>query len=95
MGRFASGVTVITTRAGGADHGTTASAVSSLSMEPPMVLVCLNQTSVTQAAVREAACFAVNILGADQGDIAFQFATKSGSEKFEGVDVARAGATCR
>jgi 4-nitrophenol 2-monooxygenase / 4-nitrocatechol 4-monooxygenase, reductase component len=89
MGRFASGVTVITTRAGGADHGTTASAVSSLSMEPPMVLVCLNQTSVTQAAVREAACFAVNILGADQGDIAFQFATKSGSDKFEGVDVAR------
>ena len=50
-----------------------------------MVLVCLNQTSATQAAVREAGCFAVNILGADQGDIAFRFATKSGSEKFEGA----------
>ena len=89
MGRFASGVTVITTRAQGADHGTTASAVSSLSMEPPMVLVCLNQTSATQVAVREAGCFAVNILGADQGDIAFRFATKSGSEKFEGTQVTR------
>jgi len=88
MGRFASGVTVITTHAGGANHGTTASAVSSLSMDPPMVLTCLNKTSATQAAVCEAGVFAINILGADQGDIAFQFATKSGGAKFDGVDIA-------
>jgi flavin reductase (DIM6/NTAB) family NADH-FMN oxidoreductase RutF/DNA-binding GntR family transcriptional regulator len=89
MGRFASGVTVITTRANDADHGTTASAVSSLSMDPPMVLVCLNQTSATRAAVRDAGCFAVNILGADQGDIAYRFATKSGTDKFTGVEISR------
>lgn len=65
MGRFASGVTVITTSAGGTDSGTTASAVSSLSLDPPMVLVCLNMSSSTQVAVRDAGCFAVNILGAD------------------------------
>ena len=45
MGRFASGVTVITTHVQGVDSGTTASAVSSLSLDPPMVLVCLNMTS--------------------------------------------------
>jgi flavin reductase (DIM6/NTAB) family NADH-FMN oxidoreductase RutF/DNA-binding GntR family transcriptional regulator len=89
MGRFASGVTVITTRSGGADSGTTASAVSSLSLDPPMVLVCLNMTSSTQAAVRDAGCFAVNILGADQSDLAYQFATKSGAAKFEGAEILR------
>jgi 4-nitrophenol 2-monooxygenase / 4-nitrocatechol 4-monooxygenase, reductase component len=52
-----------------------------------MVLVCLNKTSATQAAVRESGYFAINILGADQGDIAYRFATKSGSAKFEGVEV--------
>lgn len=87
IGCFASGVTVITTHAGGAHHGTTASAVSSLSMDPPMVLVCLNKTSQTQSAVAESGCFAINILGADQGGIAYQFATKSGPAKFEGVEV--------
>ena len=45
IGRFASGVTMITTTVDGAPFGTTASAVSSLSLEPPMVLVCLNKTS--------------------------------------------------
>ena len=89
MGRFASGVTVITTHAHDADSGTTASAVSSLSLDPPMVLVCLNMTSSTQAAVRDAGCFAVNILGADQSELAFQFATKSGAAKFEGAKIVR------
>lgn len=88
IGRFASGVTVITTRAGDADHGTTASAVSSLSMDPPMLLVCLNRTSSTQAAVLEAGVFAVNILAEDQGELAYRFARK-GADKFDGVLVER------
>jgi 4-nitrophenol 2-monooxygenase / 4-nitrocatechol 4-monooxygenase, reductase component len=62
IGRFTSGVTVITTAVDGGRFGTTASAFSSLSMEPPMVLVCLNKTSDTQAAVLKAGAFAVNIL---------------------------------
>lgn len=86
IGRFASGVTVITTTAGNADYGTTASAVSSLSLEPPMMLVCLNKTSDTQAAILASGIFAVNILNEDQGQIAYQFA-KKGAAKFEGVPV--------
>lgn len=88
IGRFASGVTVITTRTGGADHGTTASAVSSLSMDPPMLLVCLNRSSSTQAAILESGVFGVNILAEDQGDLAYRFARK-GADKFDGVPVER------
>lgn len=88
IGRFASGVTIITTRNDGADLGTTASAVSSLSMEPPMLLICMNRTSETGRAILEAGRFVVNILGEDQADIAQRFARK-GDDKFEGLEVAR------
>jgi flavin reductase (DIM6/NTAB) family NADH-FMN oxidoreductase RutF len=88
IGRFASGVTVITTTANGLDHGTTASAVSSLSLEPPMLLICLNKTSDTQAAILESGVFGVNILAEQQGQIAYQFA-KKGADKFQGVPVDR------
>lgn len=76
IGRFTSGVTVITTALDGARFGTTASAFSSLSMEPPMVLVCLNKTSETGAAVLRAGAFAVNILAEGQQDLAYRFAGK-------------------
>jgi flavin reductase (DIM6/NTAB) family NADH-FMN oxidoreductase RutF/DNA-binding GntR family transcriptional regulator len=89
IGRFASGVTVITTRAGGADFGTTASAVSSLSMEPPMLLICMNATSETGRAILSSGRFVVNILGAGQVDLAKRFATKLAS-KFDGVEIERA-----
>jgi flavin reductase (DIM6/NTAB) family NADH-FMN oxidoreductase RutF/DNA-binding GntR family transcriptional regulator len=88
IGRFASGVTVITTRVDGQDYGTTASAVSSVSMEPPMLLTCLNRTSETREAVAKAGCFAVNILGEDQAEVAYAFARKS-PDKFQGADVVR------
>jgi 4-nitrophenol 2-monooxygenase / 4-nitrocatechol 4-monooxygenase, reductase component len=76
IGRFTSGVTVITTAVDGTRFGTTASAFSSLSMEPPMVLVCLNKTSDTQAAVLKAGAFAVNIPSDGQQDLAYRFARK-------------------
>jgi flavin reductase (DIM6/NTAB) family NADH-FMN oxidoreductase RutF/DNA-binding FadR family transcriptional regulator len=87
IGHFASGVTVITALHDGQPFGTTASAVSSLSLEPPMVLICLNKTSSTGQAVSAAQRFAVNILGEDQADEAMRFATKSAAEKFAGVPV--------
>ncbi len=83
IGRFASGVTVITTTVDGAPVGTTASAVSSLSLEPPMVLVCLNKTSDTQAALLKSGAFCVNILAEGQEDMAYQFARKG--DKFGGT----------
>ena len=84
IGRFTSGVTVITTTVDGTRYGTTASAFSSLSMEPPMVLVCLNKTSDTQAAVLEAGAFAVNILAEGQQDLAYRFARKG--DKWDGLE---------
>ena len=84
-------MTVITTTTDeGGDYGTTASAVSSLSMDPPMLLVCLNRTSDTQAAILTAGVFGVNILGENQDQIAYQFARK-GAAKFQGVPVSRGG----
>ena len=88
IGRFASGVTIITTTADGRDHGTTASAVASLSMEPPMLLVCLNTGSATRAAVLVSGSFGVNILAEDQGQVAYQFARR-GADRFAGVGVVR------
>lgn len=76
IGHFASGVTVITTEQGEKVFGTTASAVSSLSAEPPMILVCLNQSSTTGAAIAESRAFAVNILAEDQERLARRFASK-------------------
>jgi 4-nitrophenol 2-monooxygenase / 4-nitrocatechol 4-monooxygenase, reductase component len=91
IGRFTSGVTVITTAVDGVRFGTTASAFSSLSLEPPMILVCLNKTSETQAAVLQAGAFAVNILSEGQQDVAYRFARKG--DKFGDLehDVGRRG----
>jgi flavin reductase (DIM6/NTAB) family NADH-FMN oxidoreductase RutF/DNA-binding FadR family transcriptional regulator len=88
IGRFASGVTVITTVHEETPFGTTASAVSSLSLEPPMLLICMNKESSTGAAVAAARHFAVNILGADAPDLAVHFASKGG-DKFSSVDYGR------
>ena len=87
IGHFASGVTVITALHDGQPFGATASAVSSLSLEPPMVLICLNKTSTTQQAVAGSGRFAVNILGEDQADEAMRFATKKTADKFKGLSV--------
>jgi flavin reductase (DIM6/NTAB) family NADH-FMN oxidoreductase RutF len=87
IGHFASGVTVITTSADGARHGTTASAVASLALEPPMLLVCMNRESATGLAMASTGAFAVNILGEEHGELAIRFARK-GSDKFEGVELA-------
>src|ERR1700722_19335955 len=80
IGSFASGVTVITSTLAGQPKGTTASAVSSLSLDPPMVLVCLNKTSSTGQAVVSSGRFAVNILGEDQASEAMAFARKEGDK---------------
>jgi flavin reductase (DIM6/NTAB) family NADH-FMN oxidoreductase RutF len=88
IGHFATGVTVITSRHDDADHGATASAVSSVSLDPPSLLVCLNRAAVTETAVRESGTFVVNILREDQGELAMRFAGRHG-EKFAGLDVGR------
>jgi len=84
VGHLMSGVSVLTTAADGKRFGMTASSVTSLSMDPPMMLICINKAAPTSAAVSASGCFAVNVLGRDGSDLARQFATP-GEDKFRGV----------
>ncbi len=86
MGHFASGVTIITTRHQESDYGLTVSAVSSLSLDPPMLLICINKTSNTHAAIEASGIFAVNILRENQSELARQFAT-SRPDKFANLSI--------
>jgi flavin reductase (DIM6/NTAB) family NADH-FMN oxidoreductase RutF len=76
MGRFATGVTIITTRLGDDLHGMTANAVTSLSLDPLLVLVCVDKTADTHDILAKAGVFAVNILNKDQSEISDRFAKK-------------------
>jgi flavin reductase (DIM6/NTAB) family NADH-FMN oxidoreductase RutF len=85
MGHYATGVTVITTFSKeGKLHGLTANAVSSLSLEPPLLLICVDKKAESYPSFEESGVFTVNILADDQEDISRRFAV-SGGEKFEGV----------
>jgi flavin reductase (DIM6/NTAB) family NADH-FMN oxidoreductase RutF len=88
LGHFASGVTVVTTMDDEArPTGLTASAVSSVSLDPPLVLVCVSQHAHCYPCFGEGRRFAVNILASDQEPVARRFASSSltGAQKFEGV----------
>ncbi len=84
MRRLGASVCIITTRrADGARNGLTATAVCSLSAEPPMLIACLNRSSNSFAAVAEAGVFAVNVLSLQDAAVADQFAgTRPAEEKF-------------
>ena len=85
LGRWATGVAVITTRSrSGEAAGITVSSFSSLSLDPPLVLFCLGDASTGRAAFENAAGFAVHILGVGQQDVAARFA-RSGADKFAGL----------
>lgn len=88
IGHFMSGVTVITATHDRRDYGMTASAVSSLSLEPPMLLVCLNNQSPTQQAVTRSRTFGVSVLAQGQHDLATQFSRPT-VDKFAGVPITR------
>jgi len=85
MGHFATGVTVITTlRASGEMHGLTANAFTSLSLEPPLVIVCVDKKAESYPCFDESRIFTVNILSAEQEGVSRRFAV-SGGEKFQGI----------
>lgn len=86
MSCFASGVTVVTTVASdGCTVGITVSAFTSLSLEPPLVLVCLNR-KIPRLKDFIAGPFAVNILNADQKDLSVKFSEKNSMEKWSSLD---------
>lgn len=75
LGRFATGVTVVTTKASdGAFVGLTVSSFASVSLDPPLVLFCLDRDAGSLPAFLAADCFAVNILGAAQETVSTRFA---------------------
>jgi len=85
-------VTVVTAPGEDTPAGATASAVASLSLDPPMMLVCLDRRSRTLAALRSAGRFAVNVLGAEGEEHARAFASLlPHGEKWEGVPVSEHG----
>jgi flavin reductase (DIM6/NTAB) family NADH-FMN oxidoreductase RutF len=89
LGRFASGVTVVTTRdTSGLDHGLTVSAFTSLSLSPPLILVCIDQEASMHPALTDATHFAVNILSETQEPVARRFAAPE-TDRFEGIGFTR------
>jgi 3-hydroxy-9,10-secoandrosta-1,3,5(10)-triene-9,17-dione monooxygenase reductase component len=89
LGAFVTGVTIVTTRAGGeTDVGITANSFSSVSLDPPMVLWSLARTAASREAFIRAACFAVHVLSVDQEDLSKRFARR-GEDKFAGLQLER------
>ena len=85
VGSFATGVTVVTVcDRRGRFHGFTANSFASVSLDPPMVLVCLHRQSPSLDGFAIGGAFAVNILGADQLDISGHFA-RHHDDKFAGI----------
>jgi flavin reductase (DIM6/NTAB) family NADH-FMN oxidoreductase RutF len=85
MSHFATGVTVVTTHDGqGRCYGLTANAVCSVSLDPPLILVCVDKRAESHPAFELSQAFVVNILGEGQEEISQRFAV-SGGEKFVGL----------
>ncbi|MBV8083580.1 MAG: flavin reductase [Chloroflexi bacterium] len=82
MSDFATGVTVVTTRtAEGEPYGFTANAVASLSLDPPLVLVCVARDRKAHDVMQQAGSYAINILSDRQEDVARRFA-RAGEDRF-------------
>jgi 3-hydroxy-9,10-secoandrosta-1,3,5(10)-triene-9,17-dione monooxygenase reductase component len=86
MGQFATGVTIVTTRdQSGRPFGTTANAVSSVSLRPPLVFACLRRESETLAALLERRRFAINVLHSSQSELSDRFARHAAADTWDAV----------
>ena len=86
MGRFATGVAVVTTEDVDGPHGMTVNSLTSVSLDPPLLLVCFNHGARTAGAVVASGRFVVNILSRRQQAIALRFAAR-GEDHFAGLDL--------
>lgn len=84
LGRFPSGVTVVTSMAGGVPVGMTCQSFSSVSLNPPLVLFCPSRTSRAWPLIQLSGSFAVNLLAEDQAELSTTMATR-GVDKFADV----------
>ncbi|HSJ65645.1 MAG TPA: flavin reductase family protein [Gemmatimonadaceae bacterium] len=85
LGRFASGVTIITVRDGDVDHGMTASAFCSLSLDPPLTLVCVDRSTRMHELLTVAEAYAVSLLASHQEAISRRFAEPPDDTRFDGI----------
>jgi flavin reductase (DIM6/NTAB) family NADH-FMN oxidoreductase RutF len=87
MSCFPTGVTVVATRdAEGRPVGLTVNSFTSVSLDPPLVLVCINRDANTHDLLLESGGFAVSILAGTQKDVAARFASRPSEGRFDGVD---------
>lgn len=84
LGRFASGVTVVTTAYNNQPTGLTVSAFCSVSLDPPYILICVDKQSSANSVIQGANAFAVNILRHDQAELSNHFARRT-ENKFSSV----------
>lgn len=89
MRHFPTGVTVVTSMRGDEPRGVTVSAFASVSMDPPLVLICINREARSYLFISESKIFCVNFLSGDQRDLAERFSGKRREKQFEGVEYAR------
>ncbi len=80
--RFPTGVTIVTTMLDGKPKGFTANAFASVSLEPPMVLICVNRQARSHPIIAAAGVFCVNVLALEQADLARRFAQKAAADPF-------------
>jgi flavin reductase (DIM6/NTAB) family NADH-FMN oxidoreductase RutF len=88
MSSFATGVAVITTESGDKPQGMTVNSLTSVSLDPPLLLVCLVRTARTTEALLARQAFVVNILSKRQDEVANRFA-RPGANRFEGLSIHR------
>jgi flavin reductase ActVB len=90
MGRFVSGVTVVTALdVDGKDHGMTVSAFCSLSLVPPLVLICIDRSADMFAVLQRSDRFCATILAADQERLSRRFSDLDPEQRFEGIATTR------
>lgn len=89
LGKFATGVTVASTKVGDETWGMTANAVTSLSLDPPLVILCIQKEGQSRSKFEEGGCFALNILSEDQQEISDRFAFK-GPKDFSDLETTTA-----
>jgi flavin reductase (DIM6/NTAB) family NADH-FMN oxidoreductase RutF len=90
LGRFASGITVVTTRDGDErDVGMTVSAFCSVSLNPPLVQVCIDRASSIYSALAASSRYGVSILAAEQEALSRRFATADSTRRFDGIGYRR------
>jgi flavin reductase (DIM6/NTAB) family NADH-FMN oxidoreductase RutF len=85
LGHWSSGVAVVATRSGEKLCGLTANAIASVSLSPPLVLVCVEHSADSHDCIRESGFFSINVLDSTQERIARRFATWEVNTKFEGL----------